>query len=94
MPIEIRIEGAKACPRVVCDECGQPLDEAAGSVLWDRGAEDQLYFTHTPCYRAFVNRRGRPDCWQPVSAFLFFLAKNTGYDPEEGKRAAGLVSLR
>ncbi len=84
MAIEIRAEGGELCPRIVCDVCAEPIDDGKGNVLWERGRESELRFTHKRCYRAFKTTYETPPdgthhLWQPLSVFLHYLTTNTGH---------------
>jgi hypothetical protein len=97
MAIEIRAEKGRYCPRVVCDVCNEPIDDANGNVLWQPEDPATLYFAHHPCYRPLFKRTTEAvhgqTMWQPLEAFLYFLTNNTGYNAASGKRSARLVSL-
>jgi hypothetical protein len=94
MAIEMRIEDGLLCPRVVCDVCAKPIAERArGNVLWERGSEAGLHFTHKRCYQAFKAAYGAHYQWQDLTAFMFYLANNTGFEAIDGRKAAGVMSL-
>jgi hypothetical protein len=95
LAIEIRIEGGEACPRVVCDVCREPIEEAgAGNMLWNKDDHKCLWFTHKVCYQTFAAQRGRPTSWQPLEAFMCYLLRNTGYEPARAERSAQMMSPR
>jgi hypothetical protein len=53
MAIEIRTEGGRYCPRVVCDVCAVPIGDPNSNMLWHRETPERQYFTHARCYPAF-----------------------------------------
>jgi hypothetical protein len=76
MAIELRAEGeagGRYCPHVVCDVCGEPVEDAAkGNVLWHHESPKVQYFTHKGCYQRFKAGHGYT-MWQPLDEFLFYL---------------------
>ena len=77
MPIEMRIEGNRCCPSVVCDVCQEPINDIGGNVLWHHGAGEQVYFTHKRCYQTFRHTHEAVHghtLWQPLDTFLRLLS--------------------
>ncbi len=101
MALEIRIQGGRAEPRVVCDHCGEVIEDArTGNYQWrvdDRGgcAEDgAIYFTHKGCCHDFEAARGGRGhwSWAPLSCLPVYLAANLRSGPKEARRSAELMA--
>jgi hypothetical protein len=86
---------ARIVPKIACDYCGEWIENARGAhVLWDWGEVQKPSFVHQACSRAFDHRRGQRSLWQPLSAFLYNLLNNVGYDAIRGEHLAAVGALR
>jgi hypothetical protein len=96
MPIYMRLKGNRYCPTVVCDVCGQEIEDANdGNAQWmmdEAGAA--LYFMHKRCCHAFDTgpfQKGLVGA-EELPHFLVFLANNLRLDWEKAKRAAAVIA--
>jgi hypothetical protein len=95
MGLRMNIFGSCCGPVVVCDHCGQEIEDAregnycAGGEVADGFHGDRAYFTHKRCHGAF--EQADPDIfymtWE-LEWFLPYLAYNLGLNWEEARRAA------
>lgn len=101
MSVTIRMEKGINKPVIICDHCGQRIDDAReGIYQWqvdDRGrpvGEGVMRFTHNDCCRSFETAHGgrRAWCWGPLSCLPVFLLRNLRLDWEKAKENAELMS--
>jgi hypothetical protein len=58
MPLQIVHKRGRACPVVVCDECGLEIRSARdGNYQWDYLRGGDIYFTHKECCHGFEEGR-------------------------------------
>jgi hypothetical protein len=63
MPLLIIHDGSRSCPTVVCDHCGQAIDDAAGGNYQWRHGDGTVDFTHKRCRRDFERSRPGEGRW-------------------------------
>src|SRR5436309_1489694 len=97
MGIQIKLDHGRAKPVVVCDYCGEQIDDArTGNYQWsvgDRGelADDApVVFTHRSCCQAFESAHGgrRRWAWAPLSCLPTFLAANLRLTLDDSRQRA------
>lgn len=85
MPIMIQFRGPHAVPQIMCDYCGDLIENAEdGNYQWNHAGgceEGQLapvYFTHKRCCHDFEQEEGPCGGWSAVGlqALPFYLVKN------------------
>jgi hypothetical protein len=100
MPIYMSLKGNRHCPTVVCDVCGQEIEDATdGNAQWvmdeeEYGAGGALYFTHKKCCHAFDTgpfQKGLVGA-EELAPFMVFLANNLCLDWEKARRSAALIA--
>jgi hypothetical protein len=92
MPLRITNDGRHNCPTVFCDHCNEVIRTARdGNYQWRHG-EEELFFTHKKCCRAF--QQARPGTWlfTPLEALPGYLAANLGVRPEESRKVGELCA--
>jgi hypothetical protein len=100
MPILMRLKGNRFCPTVVCDVCGQAIEDAKdGNAQWvmdeeEYGAGAALSFTHKECCHAFDTGPFQESLVgaEELAHFLVFLANNLCLDWEEAKKSAAVIA--
>jgi hypothetical protein len=101
MGLQIQVEDGRFKPAIVCDHCGQRIDDARmGNYQWqmaDHGqcAEDKtIFFTHKGCCRPFEEAQGgrRRWAWAPLSSLPVFLAANLSLSLKDATRSAELMA--
>jgi len=97
MPLVLREEGPRYCPRIVCDHCGTEIARAAdGNYQW-RAADGpmMMYFTHKRCCRAFEAAQDDGRGWMAIdlTALPYYLANNLKVSWKES-RAVGTLCAR
>jgi hypothetical protein len=91
MPIQMmaRSDGL-ICPRVVCDFCGLPIDDAKqGNAEW-QAADPTVRYTHKRCCYAFEQSHGGRAVWltDDLTSHLGYLCHNTRFDRAAFEEAA------
>ena len=90
MSIQIVIEHGQACPKLICEQCKRPINDAAlANVVWDEpiesfNVESKSYtplFMHKDCDRG----PDKHSCWQPLDHFLVYLEHNIKMTPSKRK---------
>jgi hypothetical protein len=97
MPICINQTNAGSCPVIVCDICGEIIEDAAdGHYWWPIGPGSGLepvVFTHT-AHGEPVAADGRPfTCSSPLTVLPIYLANNLKWDRHEGEALARMMNL-
>lgn len=94
MVIEI-VDGVDLhCPRVVCDYCGDRIDnDAAGYVMWDDAGA--IYHVHRRprCGYALEKSRGDDMRWVPLVEHVAHLAANLDIDIAETRKRMEVLAL-
>ena len=93
-------ENGQYCPVVVCDWCGQRIEEARqGNYEWEVDehglpATGEIFFTHKQCCLAFEEAHGGRSHWfaSELSVLPVYLSRNLKVDREEAERRAELLS--
>jgi hypothetical protein len=95
MGLRMKIFGGCCGPVVVCDHCGQEIEDACdGNYCWggevaDGFHGDRPYFTHKRCHAAFD--KAHPDICSMTGELEWlvpYLAYNLGLNWKEARRAA------
>jgi hypothetical protein len=99
MPLMIEMTEWGAGPIVVCDHCGEPIEDAGdGNYQWLAETEHDrvrryLFFTHKGCCDEFEATRGGAAAWYAMELIdlLPFLARNLNLDWGEAEAHADLM---
>lgn len=99
MPMGIRIRGPHSCPVVICDHCGEVIEDARdGNYQW-QGAihEDEIalmVFTHKACCDPFEHAHRHEGSWCAIGldALPHFLLRNLGLTWKQSRSCAALMS--
>jgi hypothetical protein len=99
MPVVIKLKNNRSCPIVVCDFCGQEIEDVGdGNSQWkmeeaEEAAGATLYFTHKACCRPFEQANQGP-LWgaDQLDHFMAFLAANTNLDWEDAEQGAWVLA--
>lgn len=73
-------------PAIVCDHCGQPINNGKGNFLWNANTENditEIYFTHKGCdkhFREALLKQGINTLWMDRDRFLLSLVNNAKVD--------------
>jgi hypothetical protein len=86
-------------PVVVCDQCGEPIDDAHdGNYQWQAPLDPGLsrkfvFFTHKSCAHAFEQVRGCSGAWyaMELTELLPLVARALHVDWDEATRFAGFT---
>lgn len=99
MPLGIRIRGPHACPVVVCDHCGDVIEDGKdGNYQWQGPSQEgeiaTMVFTHKACCGPFERTHGQRHGWCaiPLDALPVFLLRNLGLTWKQSRSVAGLMS--
>ena len=105
MPLKIISENHRACPAIICDQCGKRIEKAEdGNALWGAGIknsfynEGQFYFTHKKCNRVFERSHPLPNdgfVWASygLEVFMTYLSNNLPLDKKSAVRKASLLEM-
>ena len=95
MPIKIKRKDGKSCPIVICDWCGEEIEDAKkGNYEWRQMKYEnekdgaQIFFTHKQCCRQFEEHNGGRLCFfaEELEIFPLYLKNNLRIDWEELKK--------
>ena len=99
MPLGIRIRGPHSCPVVVCDHCGQVIEDARdGNYQWQGAMQEDeialMVFTHKACCDPFehAHRHEEPWCSIGLDALPHFLLHNLGLTGKESASVAARMT--
>jgi len=97
MPLVIKDLDNRSCPVVLCDHCGQPINDAKdGNYQWRMGMNDsdfgsRIYFTHKRCCQAFEDDHDDEKVlWgaMELACLPIYLGNNLALDWNQAKRSA------
>jgi hypothetical protein len=100
MPLIMQDRDGHACPVVVCDHCGERIEDARdGNYQWRMGLRDtdwgsRVFFTHKRCCHAF--EQAHPEegfTWGAIEleCFPVYLGNNLRLDWEAARRTAAML---
>jgi hypothetical protein len=98
MPIVIKLKKERACPVVVCDFCGEEIQDAKqGNAEWkfdeEKGSGATIFFTHKKCCHTFEQKNsGVHFGAEMLDHFLVFLANNVKLDWEKAREGAQRIA--
>jgi len=89
-----RVDGIDLhCPSVVCDHCGERIDnDAAGYVMWDTAGT--IYHVHRQprCGYALEKAHDEMMPWTPLDAHIFNLITNLDIDLAKARQSASFMA--
>jgi hypothetical protein len=102
MPLKIEMSPESVRPVVICDACGEAIDNARdGNYQWQAPIEPGLsrkyvFFTHKRCSHIFEQARGGSGAWyaMELTELLPYVARALQIDWDEATRYAGLAPER
>jgi hypothetical protein len=100
MPLKIEMSPESVRPVVICDQCGEPIDDARdGNYQWqaplDPGMSRKfVFFTHKGCSYDFEQARGGGGAWyaMELTELLPHVAIGLKVNWDEAIRYAGLTN--
>lgn len=96
MPIMVKIRDNLSCPVVLCDHCGQMIEQAKhGNTEWvppEDGSTAELFFTHKWCSRLFRHTRPAVICSGELIWFPVYLVRNLEMDFAEAEERTDEIS--
>jgi hypothetical protein len=101
MPLRIAEVNGQYRPVVICDHCGQSIEDALdGNYEWKIGGDEedvdeQIYFTHKRCCHAFEQRhRGDSYDWgaTELTVFPLYLGNSLHLDWDKAWKQAALLA--
>jgi hypothetical protein len=95
----MKLKKERSCPTVVCDFCGEEIEDARdGNCQWRMGEEQAgpgatLYFTHKTCCHSFESANPGSD-WgaQELDHFMVYLSNNTKLDWQNARKSVQLLA--
>jgi hypothetical protein len=94
MGLTIIPKGPVTAPVVLCDHCGEQIEEATdGNYQWRPEDGKTVYFTHKPCCRAFEHTRGGAWCAMELDVLPLYLSNNLKIDRKRAEHRARLFAL-
>jgi hypothetical protein len=91
MPIRAVYCEGRFFPSVLCDHCGEKIEEASkANALWDPFS-GEAFFVHTPYNRAFESSFEEHLWWEPLDSFLHRVLFNSGFQPKQAREKAEML---
>ena len=95
MPLEVRVRNGMCCPVVVCDHCGEVIEDAQEGNYEFPLDGGPVFFTHKGrCSLAFEEANGGQDAWgvMELSVLPIYLGNNLKLDWKKAKQWAAFFA--